>query len=266
VAFTYIAPGFESYMKGLIPWTEESIMQCAGADCIKKTHNRFVVRLQLDGEQGTQVFYCKRYSSKRLRRLLPQFNKARREFKVTDTAHKAGLPVAQAAAYAHTSNGDSFLALTEVGKESDMRETMRRQYSRYAPSEKREMLQRLAQFLASIHAKGLMHDDLEAEHIRLDDDGFYIIDLDNAKMLPRVPDWRRLHNLVQLYRSLRSLPPRTVDAYRLFRYYADCVPGWPEREKEYWRRMQRAMVHRLNAKRGLLFRTRYRMLILGWNK
>lgn len=264
-----IDPDYESVLSGLAPWSEATLAGLPGAQCVKAAPGRLVYRVP----RGGQVFYFKRYRPRRWWRRFVPTSKGRRERLITEAAHARGLPVPRLAAYAEQA-GDAFLVLTEVGPQGHLVEVLRKRRTEsgatllnskgFVP---RQFLRRLAEFVADLHEKGFVHDDLSALHIRLDEaDRFYLIDLDHGRFLSRVPDVLRLHNLLQLYRSMTRLSPRAVDVYRFFRYYCERVPAWRGREKLYWRRLAKAMDYRTRSARGLFFRARYAMILRGWTR
>ncbi len=264
-----IDPDYQSSLSGLVPWTEAQLQALPGASRQKQGAGRLVYRVP----RGNAVFYFKRYRPRYWwRRLLP-FTKGKGERLMTEAAYARGLPVPRVVAYAEH-RGDTFLVLTEVGPEGHLVEYLRKHpgpgatllYSKGCVHD-RALLRHLAGFLADLHEQGFVHDDLTALHIRVDaEGGLWLIDLDHGRFYDRVPDSLRLHNLLQLYRSMTRLHPRTVDVYRFFRYYGERVPSWRGREKTYWRRLAKAMDYRTRSARGLLFRARYAMILRGWTR
>ena len=259
-----ISPEAAPYLERLVPWTREQLAALPGATCAKDRPERLVFRVPLDGPGGPRVFYFKRYITTGARRLVPGKSKAQAEFLITQAAHARGLPVPEPVAFAE-SGAQSFIVLSEVGAEGHLIEYLRERMGAMTSRDRRACSRRLARFVARLHAEGFFHDDLTALHIRLDARGeFWLIDLDNARLLSRVPDWMCLHNLLQLYRSLTRLHPRAVDAWRFFQYYGQSAHQGQGREKERFRRMERAMDYRTRSVRGWLFRPVYGMMIRGW--
>lgn len=260
-AHPLIDPEFEPVLSGLVPWTEAQLAGLPGAERVKASPGRLVYRVQ----RGEAVFFFKRYGPRRWwKRLLPSGKAGERL--ATEAARVRGLPVPRVAACAEV-RGASFLVLTEVGPQGHLVEVLRRRRAEFVGRRRRALLRRLAEFLADLHQAGFVHNDLTALHVRLDAaDRFHLIDLDGARFLARVPDALRLHNLLQIYRSLTRLSPRVVDAYAFFRYYCERVPAWRGRERLYWRRLAQAMNYRTGSARGPLFRARYAMILRGWTR
>jgi len=93
------------------------------------------------------------------------------------------------------------------------------------------LLEAAARLLRRFHDAGFLHRDLNAQNIIFAPGGeAMIVDLDGARLLPKVSPRQRLNNLARLYRSLHKLgvAPRVVsdeDWRRFFEAYARGEPS-----------------------------------------
>jgi tRNA A-37 threonylcarbamoyl transferase component Bud32 len=107
--------------------------------------------------------------------------------------------------------------------------------------EKRKLLNDLAGFIRNIHGKGFFHNDLHAGNILIKfnndyfspdkDYSFYLMDLHHVKILKKLSQRKRLHNLAQLFNSLSSMLTKS-DRLGFVKSYGINALGNIENEQE----------------------------------
>lgn len=81
-----------------------------------------------------------------------------------------------------------------------------------------------ARSLADVHRKGFVHDDLNAEHVLVSNQGdkisVYYIDLAGARFPEKIRMWQRVKNLAQLEKSLAQERVSQWERLRFLLHYA----------------------------------------------
>ena len=95
------------------------------------------------------------------------------------------------------------------------------------PDQGEDAMRRCGELFRRMHDLGVWHADLQVRNVLVADDALYLIDLDNARLIPDMPRLQRARNLFRFRRSLEKngLPPDLFGA--LCQGYGEqALPGW----------------------------------------
>ncbi len=214
------------YARNLIPLEDQDLLSLPHAQKAKETQTRLVVRIS-DPVRPEKWLYIKRYLPRTtFKRFLGRFfrSKVLLEYRQTLRAGSLGIPVPQVVAVAEIRRWGvwqkGFLMTSAVDFDMNL-EQFAESVKRTDPLRKL-VRKRLARLLADSHAKGFIHDDLNADHvliaIREGQPVIHWIDLANALFTRRTQLWHRVKNLTQLH---KSLPAEYVSLRERLRFLLD---------------------------------------------
>ena len=158
------------------------------------------------------------------------------ELKVSEYARERGIATPEIVAVVFQEWGVAFyrgaVVVREISPGADLE--MALSTGAGALAEKRRVINSLGKLIAKMHEAGVWHADLHLKNVFLaeaeqDEEGWpklYLLDLDAAKVLRPLADYRRYGNLLRLYRSVMKLNRRgpvvtRTDILRFLKSYAD---------------------------------------------
>ena len=181
-------------VKGLANF--QDFMSTQRGDILGQRDDRVRRRIELDGPEGKQVFYLKRYDRPGWLRLLAvglglcSKSRGRRELRNICRLQRAGLATLTAAAAGESeTNEGSFILLEELTGYKPLHEFLEAFLAESdrpgAVIEKQELIKALARYVSRLHATGLDHRDLYLCHffVRPEDpaNSLRLIDLQRIK-------------------------------------------------------------------------------------
>lgn len=217
------ADGASNYARNLIPLDDEALLSVPRAEKVKDSPTRLVVRIP-DPEHPGEWLYVKRYVPRAtFKRFIGRFlrSKVLLEYRQMLKATALGIPVPQAIAAAETRRLGAWCRgfLVSRAVECDWTLEQFAETVNSSPELRRAVRKLVARTLADSHAKGFIHDDLNAEHVFISVQGgrpaIHWIDLANALLTKRTCQWHRVKNLTQLH---KSLPDEHVSLYERLRF------------------------------------------------
>ena len=166
-----------------------------------RKHRRHVYHLQTShGNFFLKVSTLARKKDRRRFLFLPWRMKT--EWRNLDRLRKKAVPAPQRVLFGQRARFPckAFFMMTEEiqGSELDFRDHVQ--------------MEKLAEFVAALHAKNILHQDLHPGNILMDSSGSpVLIDVQEVYCLPWLPKRLKIENLSQLLRHIRSLPDIELD-------------------------------------------------------
>lgn len=180
---------------------------------VKATHTRSVAKFT-NTSNNNVILYAKRHKARNWLKIIVTLfrkTKSRREWEIGFKLIERDIVTALPIIYAEKKIGpfvkEDFLVLKGIDKAVDVKNALL-QCSSY--QQKRDFTRQLAAYFRYIHHTGFYHDDCSSEHILVEkgavqfDSNFYLIDLDNSKLLRTVPFEKRAKNIFQFFRSINK--------------------------------------------------------------
>lgn len=220
-----IREGYESILDKLNLDNFHSILNGKPYKLIKETKVRSVISIAGSdiSDGGIYIKYFKRKGYSDYVKYLFTPARTRTEWKVAGELLSKGintaLPLAMAEKRTWTLLDSSMIITKAVPRSEPLMEfcqtTFSGELSKEKLAEKKKLLNDLAGFIRNIHRKGFFHNDLHAGNILIKfnndyfspvkDYSFYLMDLHHVKILKKLSQRKRLHNLAQLFNSLSSI-------------------------------------------------------------
>lgn len=260
----------------LFPREGDPFVALPDAEIVKQSRHRFVVRVQVQTAQGPRILYGKRYKSKRLSDRILRYvrgSRAEREYRIVLRTRERGIATPSAVAWGEREHPYESYVLLQAADPApslyDLIEQWRDEPDALSFSERRHILCAVSAAVAEMHAKGLKHDDLSAQHLLVQqtESGemeVFVIDLDNARFPGRMTPEMRAHNLAQIARSLQPVGLCRRDAVTLLHAYLDAWKGNHHDWKTWWRYLDGFVQIRRRASGGLNRYLRIRRLGRRW--
>ena len=210
--------GFQALDLTKIPWDRIKRERVPGFELIKSSHTRRVIKMSFtpEGESKPALLFAKRMRVRRLRQQLGSLfavSKGKREWILGHRVRSRGIDTPLPVLFAEERRGSrlkaSYVVLVSVEGQQSVHDLLSQTHT---SSRKSNLMMRSAQFLATLHQKGIYHDDFSCDHLFMPDSSGVtapeqpaLIDLDNAAVCPSPPGtWKRAKNVFQF---LRSAPP-----------------------------------------------------------
>jgi len=100
-------------------------------------------------------------------------------------------------------------------------------YVQTQPEQGIEVMRRCGQLFRKMHDLGLWHADLQVRNVLIDDTEMFLIDLDNARLVPGMSHVQRARNLFRFRRSLeKNRLPLSLFEPLCRAYGEESLPGW----------------------------------------
>jgi tRNA A-37 threonylcarbamoyl transferase component Bud32 len=158
------------------------------------------------------------------------------ELKISEYARERGIATPEIVAVAFEERGPIFyrgsVVVREISPGADLDAVL--STGDVSLTEKRHAISSLGKLIAKMHAAGIWHADLHLKNVLLaeaeqDEEGgpkLYLLDLDAARTLRPLADYRRYGNLLRLYRSVIKVNRRgrvvtRTDLVRFLKSYAE---------------------------------------------
>lgn len=236
------------------------------AEIIKSSPIRRVLALELRHGDGKKmelfVKHHRRMALKESLKDLIRISKARNEWRLTRAIAACGVPTVEPLAFGERRRLGILRESYFVSKRLPACESVHELVLREAKREhlgagfkkKREFILELARLIARVHQKGIDHRDLHAGNVLIEKkegNRFYLLDLDRAKIHPRLSRRRRVAALAQ-FSMFFTLFVSRADRLRFFKeYYRQDPAPWSDYPK--WARLiedkTQRMVNRLYRRR-----------------
>lgn len=151
-------------------------------------------------------------------------NRPRRELRLHDYVWRQGLPVPEPLGACWRWRGlfvRGAIAMVEIPAPNLF------DYLQAQPDQGADVMRRCGELFRRMHDLGVWHADLQVRNVLVAEGGLYLIDLDNARLIPGMSHLQRARNLFRFRRSLEKngLPAELFGA--LCQGYGEqALPGW----------------------------------------
>lgn len=151
-------------------------------------------------------------------------NRPLRELRLHDHVWRHGLPVPEPLGAAWQWRGPfvrGAFATVEIPAPNLL------DYLQTQPAQGVDAMRRCGELFRRMHGLGVWHADLQVRNVLVADSGLYLIDLDNARLIPGMSRVQRARNLFRFRRSLeKNRLPLSLFEPLCRAYGAESLPGW----------------------------------------
>lgn len=226
--------GFENLDITSIPFDNHRSEYSGNYLLLKRTRSRCTVSFDFKTGELTHRIYVKRYRVWKLTRKLGYCfipSKCLREWRLGCSLLKKGIltPVPLIAAEYLTGPfvKENYLVTMGIEPFDPLSQTLKMMVEEQA---RRKLLESLALFIRDVHNHGFFHDDISLNHIyTLQNPGekrqFALIDLDNSKLLDKLPPRMITRNLFQMFLSTNPTVWPFEERHSFLEWYMGSLPA-----------------------------------------